>query len=446
MVVKVIYERRSPSRQLAWIFSFLLFPFVGPLLYILIGGPHLVKKAHKKLPNPDTKHPYQEPDFCTSPLSKIPVEFRVVFKIANNMVSTCPTCDNKVQCLFDTREAFDIMVEAIEAAETSVWLQTFIFAFDTVGKRIMKALESKAREGVEVKVLVDRLGSFLLPKTFVDNARGNNVDLLYFKTVRLFQGLIKPGFRNHRKILVVDQQVAFTGSLNITAEHFSWNDIHMRIEGSSVKNLAEIFAEDWNYAGGNSITLNESTASRNCGSAIVQIVDSWPDIQDLPLERTLLSALQLAKKSIVLLTPYFVPDDALKWAIATAGDRQVEVKVLVPASSDSKLVDYATKSYIEELLQFNIQFFLLPTMHHGKAILIDDTFFSVGSCNFDMRSFHYNFETNIIGYDPKLVSLLRAELNQYESRAQKIDKHFFEKMSHLDRFKNNVGRLAAAFL
>ena len=447
MTVKVIYERRSPARQLAWIFSFLIFPFVGPFFYLLIGGPHLVKKTKKRLSKSDIHHQPGKPDFCSPPYSSIPQDYQVIFELANNLVDTSPTSDNKVEWLFEARQAYDSMLAAIETAETSIWLETFIFAFDPIGKQFMEALESKAREGVEVKVLVDRFGSFSLSRKFINKARGNNVDFLFFKTVRLVQGLVKPGFRNHRKILVIDQKFAYTGSLNITSDHLSWNDIHMRIEGTSVGNLAGIFAEDWRYAGGCALDLNDETsAPKNIGSSIIQVVDSWPDVRDLPLERTLLVALQQAKKSVVLLTPYFIPDDALKWAISTAGDRGIDVKVLLPSSSDSKLVDNAAKTFMAELLQFNIRFFLLPTMHHGKAIVIDDYFFSVGSCNFDMRSFHYNFETNIIGYDRNLASLLHKELQQFEEMAKKVDVDYFKGEPSMEHFKNNLCRLISAFL
>lgn len=399
----LVQRRRRPLAAVSWILALVSIPFVGVFLWWLIGRRHLARPKRRKR----TVHERMQArlvklraDLDDVPGTSSSLLLQVEHLPAEVAESVFPPTTGNEVVLMDSHEAFDIMERDIRAAKHHVHMLFYIWKNDETGRRFRDLLIEKAQEGVQVRVLCDAVGSPAFATRFVRPLEKAGARVERFLPPRFLSASPRLNFRNHRKVLVVDGCVGMVGGFNMADEYRTqWRDMGVRLRGPAVDQLQEIFAEDWNYVS------NEDLADEDffgCwtdvdGSHAVAAIASGPDSRHSPIEDALFAAITSAQSRIWLTTPYFIPSRSLQTALRAAVFRGVDVRVMVPARSDIKLVRWAARSYYPDLLEVGVRIFeYQPAMLHAKVSLFDDQLAIVGSANLDSRSFRLNFEVSCV--------------------------------------------------
>ena len=411
----VVSENRNPIRSLAWLIALLALPVVGLVFYLFFGrsmkGQHMISRHNKRklMHNLGSR----AVDMRRLPLNS---DDRQLVKLAF-AVSRAPLCvDNDIKIFTDGRHKFASLISDLRNARESIYLQYYIFEDDALGNEIADILIKKAKEGLTVKVLYDHVGSFSAPNRFFRRMRDNGVDTHPFFRVTFPQLANRINWRNHRKIVVIDNEIGYIGGMNIADRYIKgmkdgsvWRDTHFRLRGNIVQSLIYSFAVDWYFLKqpDQSISLRaaEPDFHNQCGMQLVTSgpVDEWGNIA-----LCFLKAISTAKKSIYIQTPYFMPTDPLMNALEAAALSKIDVRVMIPSKSDSRLLQLASYSYVTRCLKAGIKVYMYePGMLHAKAMTIDDNFTTAGSTNFDFRSLENNFESNLMIYDRDINRRMR---------------------------------------
>ncbi|MCK5798604.1 MAG: cardiolipin synthase, partial [Deltaproteobacteria bacterium] len=365
-----------------------------------------------------------------------------------------PTTGNLVELLVDAQRAYQSMEDAIAAATQHVHFQFYIYQPDTTGRRFRNLLIRKAKEGVEVRVLVDGVGSFHAPR-FLRPLVAAGGQVATFLPVGHISRRWHPNLRNHRKLVVVDGHIGFTGGVNIGDEYTGrkkrvgrWRDTHMRIEGPAVRHLQEIFAEDWHFATDRQPdTAHWFNPVETCGDARVHIIASGPDTDTQPIQRIFFAAVNSATERVWLTTPYFIPDQAMLVALETAALRGCDVRLLLPYRSDAPLVLNAGRSYYNDLLENGVRIFEYQHgILHAKTMLVDHTWATVGSSNMDMRSFRLNFEVNAVVYGKYLAGQLAKVFRNDLRQAREVTLEDVENKKLSQRMTESLARIMSPLL
>lgn len=421
----ILLQRRSPAATIAWLLVLVLLPGLGLIVYRLVGPLRLNRKRLER------RGARRIVNDAVSAIVALRAQQHDDFQVARvpmSMQESPPLHADAVELYFDGAAKYAAILEAIAAARHHVHLEYYIFEPDQIGARLRDALVAKAREGVAVRLLVDATGSGRLRKRFLRplvEAGGqvaffNPVALRWIRTRRI-------DFRSHRKIVVCDGRIAFTGGMNVmdaqSAELSTayWRDTHLRLEGSAALAIQRIFVEDWLFATSAAPPRMAELFPTPSGSGrhVVQVVSSGPDRPELPIHDTFFTLVNHARARLWLTTPYFVPTEALVTALSTAARRGVDVRLIIPRRGDSRLIDLAARSYVPELLDSGVRVFeYQPRFIHAKTMVVDDDIAVVGTANLDNRSFRLNFELATLLYDVGLTTRLAAafEADQAESR------------------------------
>jgi cardiolipin synthase len=424
VTVHVLLRKRDVSPSIAWIGLAWLSPIVGSILYLLFGINRVNRRASQmRVEWPFSPEPY-EPVAARGSLAALE---RAGHRITQRSVSE----NNAVTLLHNGDEAYPQMIAAIDAAKASVALSSYLFRADTIGKAFIRALVAAQKRGVAVCVLIDGIGSgyFFTPVYWQLRRRG--VRVVRFMHSPLPWRMPFINLRTHKKLLGVDGNLAFIGGLNIGDENVLWGnpahpvrDTHLRVEGPVVAQLIEAFAWDWLFAAGENLSGDAwFPALTAVGSSAARVVSSGPDGDLQKIEFLILEAIGCARRSINIMTPYFLPDDRLITALALASLRGVDVSLVIPARSNKPVVDWATRSQVEPLLAAGCRIWKNPPpFDHSKLMTVDGAWCLVGSANWDVRSFRLNFELNLEMYDPALAeridSMIAAKQHTPLSEAQ----------------------------
>lgn len=334
----------------------------------------------------------------------------------------------------EPKEAWAAMLLACRAATRSIDLEQFIFDYDEIGQQFLDVCMQKAKEGVKVRILCDAAGSFsFFRASFINNLRQEGLEIVFFNS--FIPGTLRNHsiwfFRDHRKLLVVDQKIGFTGSICLTDEVKTWRDTHVKIEGEVVIEMLETFNHMWERAHKRKYRGNSLT---KVGSEGFNYVPSIPRPRQRFLYYRLIEAIRSAEKYIYLTTPYFVPDRRFLRVLELATRRGVEVKLLVPERSDHTLVDIAARSFFQSVLKSGIQIYqYTERMIHSKVAIIDDKWATIGSLNFDNVSFLYNFEANIVTTNKHFISELKMHFWADQSHSKKLELKEWNKRPFINR-------------
>jgi len=411
--VWIVLQRRAPAATMAWILSLAVLPGIGVVFYFVFGPRRITRSKRRRLRARARLGEALERAHAASHHTPPPHALQLVKLGATADGMPLSSC-SRVDLLVDGARTYDSICEAIASARHHVHLEYYIFVPDAVGERIMDALVERARAGVQVRLLVDAVGSARLKRRHRARLRAAGVEVARFHRMRFwtFKPLIN--LRTHRKIVVVDGSVGFTGGINVTIDHDerlnprAYRDTHIRLEGLAVRWLQIIFLEDWEYATGRSPTDRAyfpDVAER--GDHAVQIVASGPDSEHEPIKKMYFAAIAGAERRVLVRTPYLVPDEAMLTALTTAALRGVDVRVIVPAQGDSRLVSAAARSYFVDLQRAGVRVYeYLPRMLHAKTLVVDEEFAAVGTANFDNRSFRLNFEVSAVVHGPEIAAEL----------------------------------------
>lgn len=422
IVAVILSENRNPVRSLAWVTIMLLLPALGLVLYIFFGrsikNKHLISRRSRNALKMRTIA--QEIDEDALPLNS---ESRQQIRLARGLVGAQYYPDNNIQIYTDGATKFKDLESDLKAAKKYICLQYYIFEDDNLGQQISDIFILKARQGVEVRVIYDGAGSFPVQNSFFKRMRSNGVKVAPFMRITFPQFANHINWRNHRKVTVIDGEIGYIGGMNIADRYVNgvsfgvWRDTHIRITGPAVEGLLLSFAIDWKITSGEMLNKHIAMPDQHpTGQAGIQIVSSGPTAQWQNIEFLFIKAIGNAHKRIYIQTPYFLPTESLLSALQTAALAKVDVRIMFPRKCDSRMLRWASRSYVSECIQAGIKVYLYDNgMLHAKTVVIDDEFCSVGSTNFDFRSFEHNFECNAMIYgheiNEQMATIFEADLD-----------------------------------
>ncbi len=442
----VIMQKRAPAATLSWLMALAFLPYLGFLIYYVLGPQRIDRSQRKRKLSHDNvggrqPGPANEKDAALN-------------RTAQFMTGMPATTASKVELLIDGGPTYDALVKAIEAAQQHVHVEYYIFLGDRTGTRIRDALIERAKAGVKVRVLLDGIGSRLSSK-FTKPLEEAGAELAFFHPVRWWMTFFarpKLNMRSHRKIVICDGKVGFTGGINVTDDENNqlkddaFHDMHMRLEGEVVHWLQIAWLEDWHYATDKQLALDSVSAPAAKGPISAQVIPAGPDNEWEPVHRVEVSAIHRAQSRVWLATPYFVPSRAALFALEAAAMRGLDVRVMVPKRSDSRMVTPAARSYFDRLLEAGVRIFEYgPRMMHTKALLIDEEISILGTSNFDARSFALNFEIVVLFCDTGVASDLSSSLAVDLAAASEVTKDSL-RPAFLSRLSEGVARLFSPIL
>ena len=412
VTVHVLLHKRNVGAAVSWIGIAWLSPFLGALLYVTMGINRVKRRAQRL-----RRQRLLESGAATlagelAPEITTPMEFAI-----GRLTGLVSEPGNKVEILRSGDEAYPRMLAAIEAAEKSVGLLSYIFRADAAGERFHQALIQAQRRGVDVRVLIDGVGSGYFRSGTYELLRKAGVPVARFLHSYLPWRMPFVNLRNHRKVMVVDGRIAFTGGLNIGAENiradnppFVVLDTHFQIEGPVVEQLADAFADDWLFTTGEKL-LSEKwfPPLEKAGPVMARVVTSGPDEDMEQIEFVALHAISCAQRSIRVVTPYFLPPEPLTMALGLAALRGIKVDIVLPDKSNHAILDWARRVPLRPLIVAGCRVWLVPPpFDHSKLMIVDDGWALIGSANWDTRSFRLNFELNVELHDADFAARLSA--------------------------------------
>lgn len=389
-IAHMLRQRRSPSSTAAWLLLIVVVPYLGVPLFLMFGGRKLRRQADAK---DDLGLVAREaiPLENANDLDRALRSYGIPGATVGNRMTLCPT----------GVEGLNALLRLIDEARRAIHVQTFIFSRDAVAQEVLQHLTKRAGQGLEVRLLVDGVGSLRTPRRFYAPLVQAGGKLAVFNPVIHLPFVRRTNLRNHRKIAVADGFRVLAGGMNITGEDMfaaprpgAWQDLSFVVEGPAAWHFDQIFRSDWKFAVGEDLAdIADLTRDGQPHEAVVQVVPSGPDVANDPLLDTILTSIFSARKRVWIVTPYFVPDDAVAQALLVACHHGVDVSVLVPEKSNHTLADVARGSSLRDIQRAGGTIWQYrPGMVHAKVIIVDDVVAMVGSANLDMRSLLLNFE------------------------------------------------------
>lgn len=450
LIARLMSQKRAPANTFAWLLGIVLLPWVGVPFYLLFGGRKLGRLARRK----------------SRLLPTLPGDVTGAAKFADSPIALTivsagappPVPGNTIAFLDNGEDTYAKLEEHIRAARHAIHVTTFILGRDDTGRRIIRLLAERARDGVKVRLQLDALGSFTSSGTFTRPLRKAGGEVASFMPALPFSSRGSANLRNHRKIAIFDHCTAIIGGHNLTREYMGptrykkrWQDFGAVIEGPAAALLNDVFIADWCFATGQSAAKLRAdvptTVVAPRGHSELQVVASGPDVPGDPLYEGIVSMIQEAKKSIWVVTPYFIPDDVLLRSLIVKARSGVAVNVIVPAHSDHPVTDFARRHYLRELRAAGTRVWLFgPGMLHSKALIVDDCVGLIGSANFDHRSLFVNFEIGVVVHTA-------ADARKMVTWAEKLAEHGRElktdpakKVGFFTNIVEDLSRLLAPFM
>jgi len=456
----VLTVKKEATSAVAWCLLVFFLPIFGTLFFVLFGYQHIRwplrrKQRHKQDFRSNRPSSRQEatPGEGEEVVPETP--WRGMAQLAQRFGAFPVTSDNEVSFYYEGRPAFDAMLEAIRSARQHIHLETFIFQHDAAGQIFLEALAQKARDGLEVRLLYDAMGSYRIHRRTLQPLRDAGGQASAFLPINPLRRRIQVNMRNHRKILVVDGRIAFTGGLNIGDEYLGknarfgfWRDTHLRVHGSAVAGLQYVFLEDWDFAAGERLHgppyFPESEAK---GDHQVQVIHSGPEQEPNSIREIYFAATQRARQRLWIASPYYVPDAGLRDALCLAGYLGLDVRLLCQYHPDKWVPFFAGRYYWGDVLDAGVKVYQYTKgMMHSKLVLVDGEWASVGTANLDNRSLHLNFEVNCLIYSPAAVADLEKAFVDDLGVSIRLQQDVFAQRPFAGRLVENACRLLSPIL
>ncbi|MGI8559906.1 MAG: cardiolipin synthase [Luteimonas sp.] len=419
----IILQKREPVATLSWLLGLALLPYLGFLIYHVFGPQRIERQVLRR-----ARHRVSPPANADDSGHADAAELA---RLSQGATGLAGTSARDVRLLVDGAAKYEALLADIRAATLHVHLEYYIYEPDRTGRALRDALVERARAGVKVRLLLDAVGSAGARNFFGDLIDAGG-ELAWFHPLRFGRVWQRPwlNLRTHRKIVVIDGRIAYTGGMNVTDEQderlgdAAYRDLHLRLEGDAVRVLQGVFAEDWAYATGGHDFLadlaRETPAGRRDPIA-THVLVSGPDSSWEPIHRLHVAAIYAARERVWLTTPYFVPGEAAMMALTSAALGGIDVRLLVPRMSDSRLVTLAARSYYGPLLRAGVKVYEYgPRLLHSKSLLVDDHFALIGSANFDHRSFRLNFEVSLLFDDAGIAAELARMIETEFAHAPRV--------------------------
>ena len=462
IAVLIVLENRSPLKTISWVLVLVLLPFVGMIFYLFFGQEYRKKKMFSRKGLGDLEklrkltqdqldllpHNY---DHLSGPVYQKLHLVKLLLSNSNALL----TDDNEVTVLKNGEQAFTAMFRAMENARHHIHVEFYIIENDTIGNQLRELLILKAREGVEVRVIFDDVGSWQLPKKYIRSLKEAGVRIDCFMKVRFPMLTSRVNYRNHRKIIVVDGEVAFVGGLNIADRYLhgcrklgGWRDTHLMLKGGAATGLQVVFMADWFFVSKEILMGEKYFRHFTHGEGkLVQIVASGPDSDWESIGQAYFSAIASARERVYVATPYLIPTPEIANAMKVAALGGIDVRILLPQQSDAITPKWSTDSYVEELLEAGVKiYFYQPGFMHSKLIVVDGVFSSVGTANFDFRSLETNFEVNAMMYDEMVASVLENQFLQDLEQSREVRLDEWQERHWWAKVKESFARLLSPVL
>lgn len=454
-LIWVLHIKRDSMSAIAWSLTVLLLPFLGAFLFFIFGYQSITRPLNRRR---SRRSAYKKLAGAAGEKARVDVPNRwdTLAKLGHHGDGFPVTGGNAVTFYHDGRPAFEAMLGAIKGAQHHIHIQFFIFRSDPSGQRFIDALCECARRGVQVRFLYDSVGSYNLSRSLLKQLTEAKGHVAAFLPVLNPLYRLRVNLRNHRKILVVDGRVGFTGGLNIGDEYLGlhprfgkWRDTHVRIEGPAVEGLQRVFLEDWHFGSDEAIHGRDyfATFEKAPGESLVQVVHSGPDSEYKAIRETYFAGILNGRSRVWIASPYFVPDAGLRDALCLAARSGIDVRYLGLFRPDKWVPFLAARFYWTDMLDAGVKVYQYSAgMMHSKMVLVDGEWASVGSANFDNRSLLLNFEANCQLFDAKLVAELEAAYLRDLEVSVRLDPGVFAGRPLMGRIAENAARLFSPIL
>lgn len=435
----IIYHGRRPSRSISWVIAIIVLPFIGALLYYLFGMNRRKFKFFNSKEFQRRRRYHYEGDAKmegTAPNFGVDTRKQRLSRLVSACSETRPTTGNTITVLQDGGETFNALFKAMEEAKESIHVQYYILERGALLDKMLELFQRKIAEGVVVRIIYDSFGSYRLRGRPKKKFRDIGVKIHPIMPIRLSNLLFSLNFRNHRKILVIDNKVAFTGGVNVSDKYIKhgselgkWKDTHLKLEGPIVNDIHLVFLKDYFFASKKEdFKVEEHLCEQpTVGQVEAQVVAGGPDSNHPAIMYQYIGMMNQAEKSICIANPYFLPGEAFLQTLKIVALEGVEISLLIPKNSDSMAAKFAMFSQFEELLEVGVKIYMRSDFSHSKILIVDDDLVSIGSGNFDIRSFELNYEANILMYDKEINKEMKREFLGICEKADPIT---------LERFRN----------
>ena len=455
-IVAVLMDNKQPEKTMAWILVLCFMPIVGIIFYLFFGQNTRKEKVISER-SMDLLMKRSMLEFAEQENLHIPRRNRPLMKLFTNQNWALPFKDNEVSIFTDGYGFVSTLLYNIGQAQDHIHLDTYIIEDDPLGNLVADALIDKARQGVEVRLLYDDVGCWRVKDRFFNRLKAAGIQVYAFMPVRFPAFTGKVNYRNHRKLCVIDGKVGFIGGMNIALRYVkgtasqTWRDTHLCIRGGAVYAIQRAFLVDWYFVSRTLVTDRryyppvDKTINNNCLTQIVTSspVSPWPDIMQ-GYVRVLLQA----HRYVYMESPYFLPTEPVLFAMRTAALAGVDVRLIVPRHGDAKLVEWASRSYLMEVIEAGVKVYLYePGFNHSKILVSDDNLSSCGSTNIDFRSFENNFEANAFFFNEGMALRLKKVFLTDQAQSTLVDDvSYFIKRPFLQRLLESLVRLLSPLL
>lgn len=466
-IITVFRQRdRDIASVWAWLLVLVLLPGIGFIIYVFLGRKisgkdiyNLQQQVAMGLPHYLDEH--EEEAKRQHRLFNFYRKFRGPhIDLANMFLEvghSTLTTNNQIELITDGHEKFDQLLEDLSRAKHHIHICYYIFRSDDIGSQILRILENKAAEGVEIRFLYDPFGARSLRQSKLKKLRqlGGEVETSFGESVHLLN--FRLNYRNHRKIVIIDGEIGYTGGFNVGDDYLGkypkmgyWRDTHLRIEGDAVRHLQARFFIDWNASRQKDPVQYRDfyfpEASQE-GNINAQIVASGPNSETQVIKKGYLKMISMAQESVYIQTPYLIPDDALIETLEIAVHSGVDVKIMIPNKPDHPFIYRATLSYASQLVETGAEVYIYDAgFLHAKTIVVDDQIVSVGTANFDIRSFKLNFEINCFMYSEEMALEQSAAFKEDCRVSYQLTEEMIANFSWWERFKQQFSRLLSPIL
>lgn len=459
----IFLERKNPSATVAWIMIIFIVPVGGIFLYFMISQ-NISKKRIFQL------HRFEETRINEALHEQIKEmasgdyqflkpnvqNWQHLIKLHQSYSNSYYTQDNAIKILTDGKEKMASLLKDIREAKRSVNIMYFIVKNDETGRSLIEALCEKARQGVKIRFLLDTMGSRQIYHRHLKDLKDAGGEYAFFFHPKFKVLNLKLNYRNHRKLVIIDNAIGYLGGFNIGNEYVQttpkfgyWRDTHLRLTGSCVQDMQSRFVLDWRVASKEKLSLPKAYFDDPCsmGSTGIQIVSCGPDSTREEIKHGYLKMISAAEKNIFIQTPYFVPDLSILESLKNAAFSGVDVRIMIPCMPDHFFVYWATFSYVGILLDAGVKIYIYDNgFMHAKTICTDGEVASVGSANFDIRSFRLNFEVNAFVYDSSVVRDLEASFESDMLSCHELTREIYGKRRLYIKFKESISRLLSDLL
>lgn len=460
IITIVFMEYRHPAKAVAWLLILFCFPLIGFIMYYFIAQEYSARRrirTHEmSIDHTVEQQPKQHVVYQVNALHNVEMHGQErLFSLLSTLSSSPLTSCNQTEVLTNGHTAFEAMLTAIHGATQHIHMEFYMIHADGVGVMFQEALIAKAKAGVEVRIIADGVGSRELCPQYIRKCKAAGIEFHWFLPLTVSFYKRRLNYRNHRKMMIIDGKIGFTGGMNIgddyiglNDKHGFWRDTQLRIEGDAVYDLQAIFLHDWFFVSKKRVTASSLFPPHTCQNIEqVKMISSGPDVNQNAIQQLFFGVLNCAQNRVWMMTPYFIPDPSICLALTIAATSGIDVRIIIPSQSDFNIVDWATLSYVEELMQAGVRFFQYQKgFSHAKMFIMDQALASVGTANIDMRSFFSNFELNAVLFHQPTIARLEQDFQRDFADSIEINSEQFKQHLYWKKIRRALARLLAPLL